>query len=307
MENLATKNNPLRRRKRKDALFFASLVVLPLLQFTLFYICVNFNSVLLALKEYDALTGEMSWVGFANFKKFFYELTHTTLFTVAIRNSLVAWAVNMFVGILLGMIFSYYIFKKMPMHGIFKVLLFLPSIVSSIVMVMVYRQFIEKGLTAFLALFGAKGQGLLANPDTRFGAILFYNLWVGFGTQILMFLGAMNNVSDSVLEAAKIDGASFLREFVYVVIPLVYPTFVVFVTVGVVQIFTNQLALYSFYGDSAELQDYTIGYYLYRGVQAGRNSDYPYLAAIGLLCTFVAIPVTFFVRFLLKKLGPGEE
>lgn len=84
-----------------------------------------------------------------------------------------------------------------------------------------------------------------------------------------MFLGAMNNISDSVLEAAKIDGASFLREFVYVVIPLVYPTFVVFVTVGVVQIFTNQLALYSFYGDSAELQDYTIGYYLYRGVQAG--------------------------------------
>lgn len=114
--------------------------MLPLLQFTLFYICVNFNSVLLALKEYDALTGEMSWVGFANFKKFFYELTHTTLFTVAIRNSLVAWAVNMFVGILLGMIFSYYIFKKMPMHGIFKVLLFLPSIVSSIVMVMVYRR-----------------------------------------------------------------------------------------------------------------------------------------------------------------------
>ena len=306
MEKTLEKTSTLRRRKRKDAIFFASLVVLPLAQFILFYICVNFNSILMAFQTYN--DNAFQFAGFVNFQRFFYELANMPDIRTMIGNSLIAWAVNLFVGIFLGMIFSYYIFKKMPAHGIFKVLLFMPSIVSSIVMVMVYRQFVDSALPSiYKAITGTARLGLISDVNTRFGAILFYNLWVGFGTQILMFVGAMNNISDSVIEAAKMDGASFFREFFYIVVPLVYPTFVVFVTVGVVQIFTNQLNLYSFFGTDTEMRDRTIGYYLYREVQAGTVAGYPYLSAIGILCTIVAIPVTFLVRFVLNKLGPAEE
>ena len=88
--------------------------------------------------------------------------------------------------------------------------------------------------------------------------------------------------------------------------PLVYSTLEVFVTVGVVQIFTNQLNLYSFDADAVKPADYTIGYYLYRGVQTGRKADYPYLSTIGIICTLCAIPLTYAVRALLRKLGPKE-
>ncbi len=301
------KKGGMQKQKRKDLLFFISLVVLPLTQFFLFYICVNFNSILLSLKEYDVITSETTFVWFKNFSKFFTEFSTTTTFTTAIKNSLISWVVNVCVGIVLGMIFSYYIFKKMPGHGFFKVMLFMPSIVSSIVMVAVYRQFVEKGLPGFANILGIKMNGLLANSDTRFTTIIIYNLWVGFGTQILMFLGAMNNISDSVIEAGKIDGTTFVREFIHIVVPLVYPTFVVFVTVSVVQIFTNQMNLYSFYGTDVFPSDITLGYYLYKGVQNGRLSDYPYLSAIGILCTIVAIPITFGIRFVLNKFGPSED
>lgn len=296
----------LNRKKRNDLIFFITLVVLPLTQFFLFYICVNANSILLSLKEYDVITGETSFVWLKNFKNVFYEFTATTLMPTALKNSLIAWVVNLFVGIVLGMIFSYYIFKKMLGSNFFKVLLFMPSIVSSLVMVVVFRQFVEKGLPAFAGWFGVEMQGLLGNNDTYFGTILFYNIWVGFGTQILMFLGAMNNISDGVLEAAKIDGASFVKEFIFIVVPLVWSTFEVFVTVSVVQIFTNQLNLFSFEGANAQAQFYTLGYYLYRGVQTGRQADYPMLSALGLICTLFAIPLTYLAKFVLRKIGPKE-
>jgi ABC-type glycerol-3-phosphate transport system permease component len=179
----------------------------------------------LSFKDYDVKTGKTSFVWFENFDYIFYEFSHTTTFTVALKNSLIAWAFNMLVGISFGMLFSYYIFKKMPASGFFKVLLFMPSIVSSVVMVMVYRQFVEIGLPNIVNdLFGWEMRGLIGNPDTYFGAILFYNLWVGFGTQILMFLGAMNNIPDGVLEAAKIDGAGHYSIFFQVMLPQAMPT-----------------------------------------------------------------------------------
>ena len=309
MKDTMTKNaSSMYRKKRKDLIFFISIVVLPLTQFFLFYICVNANSILLSFKEYDVISGSTKLVWFENFEYFFYEFSHTTTFTVALKNSLIAWTFNMLVGITLGMLFSYYIFKKMPASGFFKVLLFMPSIVSSIVMVMVYRQFVEIGLPNILNdLFGVKMRGLIGDPDTYFGAILFYNLWVGFGTQILMFLGAMNNIPDSVSEACQLDGANLFQEMIYIVLPLIYPTFVTFIVAGVGGIFTGQMALYTFFGPKADASLQTFGYYLFNRTKMAGPSDYPELATIGLLMTAVAAPLTFLVKWLLEKYGPKTE
>jgi len=308
INTINNKINIKNNRKRNDMIFYICLVAIPLAQFILFYIFVNFNSILLSIKSYDAVTGEYSWVGIKNFERFFIEFKTTTIFKTALKNSLVAYFAKLLLGVSLGLIFSYYIFKKMKGHNLFKIVLFMPSIVSSIVMVAVYKQFLERGIPGIVqVIFNVKIQGFLANPDTLFGTIIFYNLWVGFGTPILLYLGAMNGISDSVLEAAKIDGASDVREFVSIVFPCIYSTFTVFITVGLVLIFTDQLQLYSFYGADTDLVYYTFGYYLYRGVQVGSVIDYPYLATMGVIFTLIITPITFFVRYLLKRFGPSVE
>ena len=67
------KNNQMRSQKLKTAGFYTLLVILPLTQFVLFYVCVNFNSILLALKSYDPLTLKVEKLGFQNFSQIFYE------------------------------------------------------------------------------------------------------------------------------------------------------------------------------------------------------------------------------------------
>ena len=144
----------------------------------------------------------------------------------------------------------------------------------------------------------------------RLAAILFYTVWIGFGTNILIFNGTMSGVSDSVLEAAKLDGVRPLREFVSIVLPMTYPMIVTMAVVSVANLFTNQMYLFSFYGASAERQLYTIGYYLFLNTQEAGNSglsEYPYLAAFGIVVSAVTIPLTVAFRKALNQIGKRFE
>ena len=156
-------------------------------------------------------------------------------------------------------------------------------------------------------MFDQEIGGLLTGQKTRFATLVFYNIWIGFGSVILLYSGAMKNINESVIEAGKIDGVGPFKEFIHIVFPSIYPTFVVFFVSGLAGIFTNQLNLFSFYGANAEYSDYTLGYFLYMKTQGATAGEYPYLAAMGILMTLVVVPITFFVNWGLKKIGPKEE
>lgn len=286
------------------------MVALPTLQFIVMYIGVNFNSVLLAFQEYDPATTAMKFIGFENFKRFFMEYQTTTIFSTALKNSLVAAIFTVGVNIALTVIFSLYIYHQRFAHKIFKVILFIPSIVSSIVMVKVYAMFCDGAIPELIKiLFGKEIHGLLADVKTRWASIIFFNIWSGFGSSILIYVGAMNNISESVFEAAKLDGANVIQETWHITLPLIYPTTITYVTAGLAGIFTNQLGLYSFYGDSADTSLYTLGYWFYREVSNANGvvAMYPYISAVGLLCTIVCVPLVLFARWLMNKLGPKTE
>ena len=127
--------------------------------------------------------------------------------------------------------------------------------------------------------------------------------------KILIYLRNINQfIPNEILNAARLDGASELQIFFRIVLPLIYPNIIVFFTAGIAGIFTNQLNLYSFYGQDAQLEYYTFGYYLYRNTQIdATGSNYGYLAAIGVMLTLVVAPITFAVRSLLIKFGPSSD
>ena len=104
-----------------------------------------------------------------------------------------------------------------------------------------------------------------------------------------------------------LDGANLFEELIYIVLPLIYPTFVTFIVVGVGGIFTGQMALYSFFGPEADQSVQTFGYYLFKRTKMAGDSDYPFLSAMGLLMTCIAAPLTFLVKWLLEKFGPSLE
>lgn len=295
------------KRSTRDYIFYTILVFFPMLQFTIFYLGVNVNSILLAFKSYGE-DGKYYWSGFDNFKTLFTNFRELTLFRVGVVNSFLVFLVGTVIGIVCGILFSYYIHKKAPFKNFFKIMLFLPSIIPSIALVVMFKQIADGAVPALFDTIGLTVKGLLSNADTTFGTIIFYNIWAGFGVSILLYVGAMGNISESVVEAAKLDGAGYFKELRYITIPLVWETMSTFIIVAVGGIFVNQANIYAFYSDAAEERIFTIGYWLYREtVKPNGYADYPMLSAFGLILSFITIPLVYLVKYLLARRGPGFE
>lgn len=302
----AARTVSLQNRSRKKKIFYYSMMAWPVLQFLVFWVGVNVNSIFLAFQEFNYDTGSYIWVGFAPFGEAWRAMTEEGMLLITIKNSLVAYVVGLLFGIGLGLLFSYYIYKKYPGSGVFKFMLFLPSIISSVVLIIMFKFFVENAIPyVVMKMTGERPEtGLISNSDTAFGTVLFYSVWVGFGANLLMYVGAMTGISESVVEAAKVDGITPIREFFQITLPLIYPTVQTFVVVGIAGLFTNQLGLYSFYGTAAPTNTYTFGYYLFRLTAKATQTDYPYLSATGLMMTCIAVPLTLGCRKLMTVFGP---
>ena len=309
------KNGKRKILDKDDKILYIVLMAWPILQFAIFYICVNFNSILLSFEKIDMAASPAKTyfsLGYFvdNLKTFFSRVNIVgDEFGKMLSTSLAACGISIVVSIPLQLLFSYYIGRKFIGSGFFRVLLFMPSIISTIVITPLFKYFVSDALPVMLSdWFGIKMSGdLLYNANTIFPTIMFFNIWLGFGTSVLMYSNVVGEISPETIDAAKIDGASPLREFLHVVMPAVYPTMTVFVVTTVAGVFTNQIGLLDFYGTNSSVT--TIGYVLYvmTETSSANLADYPSLSAFAVLLTIVTIPLTLLVKYLMEKFGPSED
>ncbi|MBE5751983.1 MAG: sugar ABC transporter permease [Clostridiales bacterium] len=304
----------LKRKKRfdKKLLAYCAFLALPLLQYAIFYIYVNFNAFFLAFSEYDTVTGQSSLVGLKNFTTVwnnFFNSAASYHFGLRLKNALVNYACSVLVGIGGSILFSYYIYKKQWGGGLFKVILFIPSIIPGIALATIYRLLVNGGFRTILNEITGESVMFLMGAgatDSTYTYVLIFGLFFGFATQVLMYLGAMNKINPSITEAAKLDGASFMRELWSITIPCIYGTIVTFLVVGLTGIFTADMGLYSFFGENAPAESQTLGYYLLRETRvAGTNrAEFPEISAIGMMFTIVVAPISIGLKRFLDKKDP---
>jgi multiple sugar transport system permease protein len=318
--NKALAVTPQRKRisqsERRKIIFCVLVLAVPVIQVILMYFAVNINSILLAFKNYklDA-SGNLSytWCGLDNFTSFIESVfLEGGALKKAFANSLLVASVNLFFGIPCSLLFSYYIYKKKFGYQMFNVLLFVPGIVSSIVMVILFSYFVDRAIPAlFLNVFDKKVVGLLSSPNMSsiFSTLILFNVWTGFGSNVLMYSSSMGRIPPEIVEAAEIDGCGSTGEFFRITLPLIYPTISTFLVVQIAGMFGNQAALYSFFGERADPELWTIGYWFFTQTLAGRDSfvSLPVPAAGGLVFTMIVAPLTLTVRFILDRFDPQVE
>ena len=295
--------------KKSGRLFYITMIALPLVQFLIFYVIVNFNSVLMAFQNYDNSTGEVvitfTWDNF----KFFFNKDIAADLWLCTRNSLLYLVLNILVVMPVSLLFSYYVYKKFRLSRLFKVIMFLTSIVCSTAMVIFYKCFVNDALGG---LFGGSVIGPTYNPRQQTVLIVFY-LLMSFSGNILLYINAMCQTPESVVEAAKIDGANEGQIFLHAVVPQIWGTIVSMLVISLAWVATNQAYLFTFYGFNANREYQTIGYYLFNMVQDGRFTGaaleqmYRKASALGLMLTLIVAPVTILIRNLMLKYGPRED
>ena len=294
--------------KRNETIFLFCMLILPFLQWVVFWLFVNIQSIMLAFQ--DLRTGVFTW---NNFITFWESLTAPDgEMGLATRNTFTYFGVNLILIMPIALLISYFIYKKVLGYKTFRVIFYLPAIVSGVAMVTVFKNFINpKGpLQFFLNLFGGSipTEGFLHFPETATKTIVAYTIWTGYCSNILLFAGAMTRVPLEVLESAQIDGCGAGRELFQMIFPLIWPTTSTQIIFAFTGIFSSSGPILLFTQGDADTT--TISYWIFEQVYGngvtGGSGSYNLVSAAGLCFTVFGVPIILFIRWLMEKIPAVE-
>lgn len=213
---------------------------------TLFYLLPVIGALILSVTDFDLYSiGDASntrFVGAANYAK----LLQSPLFWKALTNTLYFSFVAVPLTIGLALLTALLLNSKLTrFKSLFRTIYFAP-VVTTIVAVAIVFRYVYHGriglLNQFLGLFGVGAIDWLGDAKWAMPAIILLAVWKNFGYAAVIFLAGLQNVDESLYEAARIDGAGTLRQFWHVTIPELTPTFVfvgVITGIGYLQIFAE--------------------------------------------------------------------
>lgn len=306
------KRMDMRASSRNDLIFYILGIAIPLIQFCIFYVYLNLDLFATAFREYTFVDGHMqaSFVWFKNFKNVFRMFLENENMMDAFWRGL--WLYGL--GLLrfpFEVLVAYYVARKFPFGRGFQILLFVPGLLSGVVMALTYKYFLCECVPELVRLI--TGKEILSLLDSGNSTVTFISIWaygffVGVTGNILLVGGAIMNVGESVAEAASIDGASETRQFFSIYVPIIFPTLITFIIMGMAGVFLADIGLYPYFGEYAPQEIWTLGYYFTMRTQtASAYIDYPFLSAFSWIITFATIPVVFGGRWILNKINERFE
>ena len=210
-----------------------------LLLYTLFVILPIGEAGFYSAFSWNGFGSPTNWIGFDNYRYVF----ENRAFGLALRNNLLIIVVSLLIQLPLALALAIALSERFRGAVALRMLFFLPYVLAEIATGLIFS-FVYDGNYGLLAsiwrLFGAEAPHLLASPQTSMLAILIVIVWKYFGFHMMLYIAALQGIDRSLIEAARIDGASRYELLRYVVIPLLAPTIrlsVFFSVVGSLQLF----------------------------------------------------------------------
>ncbi|NLA58392.1 MAG: sugar ABC transporter permease [Firmicutes bacterium] len=178
-------------------------------------------SFLFSFTDYDYFS-PLRFVGLSNYEEIIFrdDLFHNAI-VVTSRYVLLYVPLRIVFALLLAVLLNQ---KIRGMH-FYRTIYYLPSILGGGVAVSVMWQMLlsrDGAVNALLKVFGINGPNWLANPRTALYAIVIMSCWA-FGSAMVIFLAGLKGIPDELYEAASVEGATPVRQFFYITLPLLSP------------------------------------------------------------------------------------
>lgn len=239
-----------------------------------------------------------NFIGFENFKKMFSDPYFTISLFNAILYALIVVPVQTILAVLLAVAAN----SKIKGVSFFKTTFFIPSITSSAAISMIFWLIYSKPgvlnrlLTSFFGWAGYQPIDWLNEPNTALFAIMIMNIWTTAGYFMITFLAGLQDISPSIYEAAKIDGAKDGKIFWKITMPMLKPQ-ILFVmimgTIGCLQVFDQIYFLIK------NMRNITISYYIYKN--AFEYGNMGYASALAVILFGIILLITFIQKKFFKE------
>lgn len=201
------------------------VAILFLLPFLVPYVVLKlwpiFYGLWISLHNWSSIGGKPTFVGTQNFERiilddplFWEALSQTVLFTALATPSLIA----------LGMGLALVLNRALPGGGVFRTLFYLPHMLSVSVISLIFVAVLtadSSGLVNnFLGNFGIAPIPFLLNQHLAMPSIALVAVWWTVGFNMLILLAGLQNIPGEIIDAARVDGATGWRQFVWITLPL---------------------------------------------------------------------------------------
>ena len=190
--------------------------------------------------------------------------------------------------------------------GIFRVIFFLPQVLVTIVIAVVWTWILAPGGTGSLngilhslGLMRAIGPAWLGDFSTALLAVGLIGTWTEFGLCFVLFLAGIQRIPTEMFDSARIDGAGLVREFVSVIVPMLRREIGAAITISVVASLQSFPLIYQATNGGPGTATTTPGLLVYR--DAFQLGDVGGASALGIALAIVTFILTFGVRAILER------
>ncbi|HML21415.1 MAG TPA: sugar ABC transporter permease [Aggregatilinea sp.] len=251
------------------------------------------SSVILSFQNvglHELHQGGAEWIGLRNYER----MVADPVFKAAWRNSFEFAGLSVMIGFFIPILVAILVNEMRLAKGFFRLVYFLPNVIPGVIALLVWQQIyrVPNGfLNTLLMELGFHFQRWIQDPAQVKPSMIAVMTWGGFGSTMLLYLAALQDVPTELYEAAEIDGASPVDRIRSITLPHLKPTMLTLLIlqiIGVAQVFMEPFVLKNYPGQSATTPVLT----LYR--KAFLNSEFGLASAwsvllIVLLAAFSAI------------------
>ena len=209
---------------RKNRWHYAYLFILPILVvFGLFRIYPSLQTLVYSFFDINLVARSLKPVGVRNFLL----LVHDATFLKAISNTLIFALYIVLISTAIGLVLASMFTSGMRGTALFKAVYFAPFITSTVAAAVVWTFLYNPRFGLFnsiLQIFGLPTKGWISSSKDALTSIIIFSIWKTVGYNMVIFIAGLQNIPDSVHEAAILDGAGGIRRFFTISLPLVAPT-----------------------------------------------------------------------------------
>ncbi|MFY0759542.1 sugar ABC transporter permease [Metabacillus dongyingensis] len=296
----------VKRQKKWDAPLTGYLFISPwLLGLFLLTLYPMLQSLYFSFTDYSLLEAP-NWVGIENYQKIFLQ---DKLFYKSLSITLFFVILSVPLKLITALLMAMFLNQKLKGISIYRTLVYLPSLIGTSVAVAILWSniFGSDGIVnGALSLFGISGRSWIGSPDTALGTLILLVVWQ-FGSSMVIFLAGLKQISPELYEASAVDGATKIRQFFLITLPMLSPVILfnlVLQTIGSFQMFTQAFVITK----GGPIQStYMFALYLYERAFARFEMGYAsalawiLLAIIGIVTALIFISSRYWVFYESEK------
>ena len=253
-------------------------------------------ALVLVFHHWDIVT-PMEWAGLGNFERLFRD----SLFLRAMLNTGLFLVLHIPLQIGVALFFAELLNGKLAGRGFFRTVYFLPVVVSGVVVTLLFQQlfaFDSGYINGVLVALGGERVPWLVSPAWAMPSIALMATWKNVGLYVILFLAGLQNIPESLYEAARVEGATRWQRWRWVTLPMLNPMLVTVVVLSTIGGFSLFIEPYVLTGGGP--MSSTLSGLLYIYNQAFYFNHMGYAAALGLFFALVILVVVVLQRYFVE-------